>query len=314
MNWQNLRLPVLVLLAALLALGVAIKRNYSQSPAVGDIDGGLPIHRERIDRVISHTSSLDIEQAVASLASYNESYELAQLASLSPSSLQVHFFRQVLADRRACKIFEYLLSLPREDAARKAEKIFDQQFGKVLSNWQSMSVTRGIEVDNPAHHAALVGLFLCSYFCPPDVLDDKIDLWSTSMSEESFDRIDGVELAAGHRYIDRLFHLNLLVISGQRAGASTDKLNTELREFSKKLTGDPEPFLQVSDLKVFKWNAETTDTDFTHITRGVPASGNSVLLELPGFADPNSIFKLNDQQVYDHLVQTISNWRRSATK
>ena len=69
--------------------------------------------------------------------------------------------------------------------------------------------------------------------------------------------------------------------------------------------------IQAKTVNVFKWNAETLDTDFTHVTRGIPASTNSILLELPGFSDPNSWHRVRDKQVFAALEQTFNTWRRN---
>ena len=62
-------------------------------------------------------------------------------------------------------------------------------------------------------------------------------------------------------------------------------------------------------MRMFKYSAETLATDFTHRTRGVPASGNSVLLELPGFADPASRMRFQKVDVADQCLNCVRTWR-----
>ncbi len=64
-------------------------------------------------------------------------------------------------------------------------------------------------------------------------------------------------------------------------------------------------------MKMFKWSAETLDTDFTHRTRGIPSSDDSVLLELPGFADPNSSSRIQYAEDANVVAQQLLNCIRT---
>lgn len=294
------------------AIFLAYRRNSGQKPMSRDISGGAIVQRERIDRAIDTASGLNAESAIAALHEYSESYEVAQLASLTPSSFGICYFRQVLADRRVSKIFEAFLSLNSEDSSKQASQMFDSKLALLVSEWNKQANGQFAGVGNfgPLHHATSVGAFFCSYFCSPAVLDEKLNRWDASVVSDAIDRIQGVEVMAINRFVDPLFRLNLLVISGVRNGASVEDLNKELDSITRKITGDSTPFLQVESINLFKWDAETLDTDFTHVTRGVPASGKSILLKLPGFPDPNSSLFLQDQQVFAALEKTIDTWRR----
>ena len=186
--------------------------------------------------------------------------------------------------------------------------------GKVYSPWivlfKDIETVRALDgPERPTHHAASIGLFLCSYFCSPQILDSNIKLWTEARNRSEIEKIEGVRHLDPTRFIDPLFQLNLLVIAGDRKGASTKSLDKELDILTRKITGDTKPFLVISKMKLFKWNAETLDTDFTHRTRGVSASGNSVLLELPGFADPNSSLNLQKRDVAEQLMNCVRAWR-----
>lgn len=303
------------LLGAFIVLAVVgvVRRRNMPAPVSRDLSGGAKIQRERIDRVIENTSQLDIEEILASLSVYGESYALAGLASMSPSSLGHCFMKQIVADRRVSKVFEFLQSRSTSEASKQASTIFDTQFSILLSEWDRISNTPGDDSTDPRHHAASAGLFLCSYFCSPGVFEEKLSEWDEKMSNTTYDKIQGVGLS-GSRYIDPLFRLNLLVISGDRNGQSTDILNQELETVSRGISGDSKPFLKIEPVKLFRWNAETLDTDFTHISRNVPASGNSVLLELPGFLDPDASLYLQDEQIFAKLEKTINKWRQGSEK
>ncbi|MDA0812868.1 MAG: hypothetical protein O3C21_10830 [Verrucomicrobia bacterium] len=311
MSWFNKSrlFGVLLLTAGILAIVGAVVRNSSIPPGKRDISGGLEIQRSRIDRAISMVEAVPIDEAVNSMATYDEAFELAQLASLSPSSRHKHFISQILSDRRGSKIFEAILALPPDKASLKSNEIFHGQFKKLVAEWNRFARMKGHESTESAHHAASFGIFLCSYFCDPQTLDRNLELWDKTMTAPIYDEIEGVKLLASSRFIDPLFRLNLLVISGSRNGASVVDLNKELDVLTRKISGDSRAFLEVRNLNLFRSNAETLDRDLTSMIRGVPASANSILLELPGFSDPNSAIFLKDEQVVAVLTDTINAWR-----
>lgn len=284
-------------------------RRESPPPRIRDLSRGAKIQRQRIDRAIETASGLDVNQAIVSLSKYNESFELAGLATMTPSSPGFCFMNSMLADRRISKIFEDHSSLPATEANAKAQSIFDDQFVVFIKEWRNFAKNGGRPRTGPPHHAASAGLLLCSFFCSQKTLDSKIQRWNDMIRQPEFEQIDRVQIYSPSRFIDRLFHLNLLVISGQKHGKSVSHLNQELAVLCQKIKGKGKPFLEVTQMKMFKWSAETLDTDFTHRTRLVPASGNAVLLELPGFADPNSWLFLDNLDVADQCLICIKTWR-----
>ena len=299
-----------VLLCFILVGGMSSPILGQQSPSkIRDLSGGATIQRQRIDRAIETARELSVDEAIASLSQYNESYELAGLATMTSSSLGRCFMNSMLADRRISKIFEHLLSLPAADADAKSQQIFDERFAVFIKEWRNFAREGGIPKTGPPHHAACAGLLLCSFFCSKETLDSKIQRWKDTMTQPEFEQRGEVKFHELGRLIDRLFHLNLLVISGHKHGRSVSQLNKELESLCRKISGDEKPFLQVTEMGMFKWSAETLDTDFTHRTRGVPASGNAVLLELPGFADANSQMPLQKVDVADQCLNCVRTWR-----
>jgi len=304
------RLPLFLLLIAILSAAIlAVRRHYTTHPVTRDLSGGAKVQRERIDRFIGSTSEMNVELAIESLNDNGETFGVVSLAALSPSSLGRCYIKQVLADRRASKIFQHLTKLPSEKSSDFASGMFDAKLAMMTENFKQMA--RG-DVDpndsvaklGPDHHAASVGLFFCSYFCTPRVLDEKLQKWDSQMNTPEISKIDGVQYLSLNRFIDPLFRINLLVISGSRNGAtSIETLSSELEKIAQKVIGaNHNPFFPISKLNMFKWDAETLDTDFTNVTRGVPASGNSILIQLPGFADSNSGAYLEDEQVFSGVL------------
>lgn len=306
----------IVFVMLFMTLYLIYRRNNTENPSREDLSGGATVQRQRIDRAIDTASGLSPAEAIDSLHVYSESYELASVASVSSSGVGFCYLNEVLADRRASKIFEYFLTLDNADASQRAVWMFDSKLDLLQRYWQTQAEdntdTKPFINLGPPHHATSVAAFFCSYFCSPDVLDEKLQQWDAALNTDAINQIEGVEMASG-RFVDPLYRLTLLAISGNRSGASIEQLNKELDLLSRKITGDSGPFLQAKTVNVFKWNAETLETDFTHVTRGIPASTNSILLELPGFADPNSWHRVQDKQVFAALEQTINTWRRSGT-
>ena len=284
-------------------------RRESPPPKIRDLSGGAKVQRQRIDRAIKTAGEFNVDEAILSLSQYNESYELAGLASMTSSSLGCCFMNSMLADRRISKIFAHLLTLPAKEADAKAQQIFDDQFAIFVKEWRNFAKKRGIPLTGPPHHAASAGLLLCSFFSSKGTLDSKIQRWNDTIRQPEFEQLVGVQVHAPTRFIDPLFHLNLLVISGHRQKRSISQLNRELESLCRKINEDKNSYPQVTLMRMFKWSAETLDTDFTHRTRGVPASGNAVLLELPGFANANSSLFLQIPEVAGELLNCVRTWR-----
>ena len=284
-------------------------RRGSPPPKIRDLSGGARVQRQRIDRAIATAGDLQIEDAISSLKKSDESYALVGLARLDASGLGYKFVNGILADRRISKIYEHLLSLSFKEANSKSQMIFDQHFANFISEWQKFAREGGVPNTDAAHHAASAGLFFCSCFCEKEILDSKIQTWNSAIKSLELEKSAGASVHNPSLVIDRLYHLNLLVISGHRNGRSINKLNNDLDVLCKKINGNSKPFLQVSQLRLFKWNAETLDTDFTHRTRGVPASGSEVLVEIPGFADSKAWLYLERPEVVEQCIDCIKSWR-----
>ena len=116
-----------LLLFIILVVGLSTPIFGQQSPSkILYLSGGATVQRQRIDRAIETAGKLNVEEAIQSLSQYNESYELAGIATMSPSSPGSCFMNSMLADRRISKVLEHLLSLPVAEAETKAQQIFDE--------------------------------------------------------------------------------------------------------------------------------------------------------------------------------------------
>jgi hypothetical protein len=301
-----------LLIAVMVALSVFPVSAFSQQqnpPQKSGLSGGATIQRQRIDRAIDTAKLMTVEEAIQSLNSYNESYELAHLSTLSPASLGICFMNSMRGDRRICKIFEHLLSLPSKEADKQAQSLFDNQFPLFLDEWRRFVRQGGLPKFGPHHHSLSAGLFFCSYFCTKDDLDSRIQKWNETLRQPEFEQSEGGKVLAPSRLIDPMFHLNLLAISGYRHQKSIAELNRDLETVCKKIEGEGKPFLQATQMSFYKSYAETTDTDFTHITRGAPASDTQLLLAIPGFSDPNASSRLQIPDRWDQCLAAVQAWR-----
>ena len=289
------------------APSMPVQPNEHRHPR--NLSGGATIQRQRIDRAIDTARQMTVAEAIESLNKQNESYMLAFHAKQSPSSLGRCFMNSMRGDRRICKIFEHLLSLPPKDADREAQSMFDNQFPIFVEEWRNFKKLGGLPNTGPHHHALSAGLFFCSYFCSKEVLDSKIQKWNDTLGQPEFAQWEGGVAFGPSRVIDQMFLFNLLAISGDRHQKSIDQLNRDLEVVCRKISGDDKPFLQVTQMSFYKPTAETSDTDFTHITRGVPASDTEILIEIPGFADPDASSRLQSPYGWNPLLSTIRDWR-----
>jgi hypothetical protein len=284
-------------------------REKKDPPKIRDLSNGAIVQRQRIDRSIELTKQLTIEETIANLSESNESYMLADFATVSSSAKGDIFINSMRGDRRVCKIFEHLLTLPQKEAALKAESIFDNQLPIFVEEWRKFAREGGLPNTGPHHHALSAGLFLCSYFSSTDALKSRIREWNEAVGVPEIARANGAKLFMPTRIINRLFLLNLLVISGERQRRSTASLNRDLNSICRKISGGGPPFLQVIQMRLYSHQAETTDTDFTYRTRGVPASGTKIVCEIPGF-DSNhaALMFLNSDEEWSVFLATIEAW------
>lgn len=143
---------------------ITYRRRENPPPRIRDLSGGAKIQRQRIDRAINTASTVSVDEAIASLRKYNESYELAALAGQSPASKGKVYMNCMLGDRRISKIFEHLMSLPATEANAKAQQIFEDHLASLQKEWQNFAKIGGLQRTGPPHHAASAGLFFCSFF------------------------------------------------------------------------------------------------------------------------------------------------------
>lgn len=306
MSQKKLLLAVLVVLSVFAASAFSQQQNLPQKSG---LSGGATNQRQRIDRAIDTAMLMTVEEAIQSLNKHNESYQLAHLSTLTPASPGRCFMNSMRGDRRICKIFEHLLSLPPKEADKEAQSMFDNQFPIFVDEWRKGVRQSGFPKTGPHHHSLSAGLFFCSYFCSKDDLDSRIQKWNETLRKPEFEQSESGKLFAPSRVIDPMFHLNLLVISGYRHQKSIAELNRDLETVCKKIAGEGKPFLQATQLSFYKSYAETTDTDFTHITRGAPASDTQLLIEIPGFASHDASLNLQIPDRWDPCLATVQAWR-----
>ncbi len=97
-------------------------------------------------------------------------------------------FAQVLADRRAAKLYGFLMEMPKDEAARKAVELFhekldfhrnEMEFG--LNGWKTNGKAERPVALYRNHHATLCALFLCSNFCDGRDVLKLVDQWESDI-------------------------------------------------------------------------------------------------------------------------------------
>ncbi len=308
---------VVALFAALMifTLSIAFFRKVSQRPVVTLSAGQPSVQRQRIDQSIETVADMSIAEAIQSLSEYNETYELANLSSLSSASFGVLYINQIRGDRRVTKIWQYLSKLPKEQAAAIAEKMADDKirdFHQLYVNREQNRVLSRV-LRGPKRHAASAALFFCSYFCSPDVLDAKMQLWDRLMGSSDFAAFHGPigDTPFSLLRYDPLFGANLLVISGTRQGKSVAELNRRLAAWDPDRQPGFDSKLQVSTASLFKSDAATFDTDFTAVTRGHPVNPSDELASFPAFLDPDLElrYRTTDDSFEPNFRRFLLKWR-----
>lgn len=264
-----------------------------------DLSGGATIQRKRIETFIKNTAAMDCERALASLSEPSEDFNVAYLAGLTNLPTPPIVMRQILADRRVAKIYEELAKLPADQACEKATRAFDgklqkheEEFGKWCNGTSKYQLYPAFHP-----HAASATLFLCASFCSTETFQQKFDSWYARLGQPQFDNGGASKRC---RYPDPLFAVNLLVLVAEKQGQSLEELNAKLTDTATKFDVR---LPKAQELKFFRWNAHTNDTDFTHVHRGVAFDPTAIMTEVTGFAShPPSAFGSDaerTQQVID---------------
>ncbi len=311
--------PLWIAATALLFLTVALYlgRWWPDRRAVPLTVGQPSEQRQRIDRSIEQISDLSIQQAISSLSEYNETYELAQLSSLSPASFGLLYLNQIRGDRRVGMIWQYLAALPAEQAAGIAESMADRTIAEYHDHY--LRLIRDPQLRDrhtqTRRHAASAALFFCSFFCAPQVLDEKLEEWDRLMSSDEFSLDFGLlgDYRSSLVRYDPLFGANLLVISGARQGRLIPELNGQLTRWDPHLDPGYESNFKVETGRLFKPGAKTVDTDFTVFTQGATFDPADVIMSFPAFLNPNCQTTLSNgydsPQHSESLYKLIRQWR-----
>ncbi|REJ74978.1 MAG: hypothetical protein DWQ34_07205 [Planctomycetota bacterium] len=293
---------------AVLALNVVTDAGPVGAQDSGDVlNDGATIQRRRIDNFINRTAKMSFEDAVASLSTYTEGYELAGLASISHGSANPRVMLvQIFADRRVAKLHEILAEQDADDAAQRVEAIFTEKLETFVEETERF---RADEHEQPlqymsAYHlyAASVALFLCANFCDKPTFLELLDKWHAAFPDDSRQG-SGIFISA---LPDALLELNLLLLVYEKEGASRDELNQRLTSVGKDYGVED---WTAETLRLYRWNSHTNDTDFTHITQGARADDAAILARVPGFRDwpPISGF-VHKPEVQDRVIGRVRSW------
>lgn len=275
-----------VLCATLAALLLAVN-----GPATAQDDtqrGRKPsVQRQRIDRFIESTGAMTYEELAAALNKYSEGYELVQLAGMSGggSPTPSVSMLKVLGDRRVAKMYEILSKEEPKVVAERASALFAEKLARQV---EETRLTR--EKDPKADpsfgtavhaHALNAAFFLCAITCDKATVLKHLEEWHAAFPDDH--QLYPDPFSSG--LPNSLFELNVYLLLLHRDGASQAELKLRVDELKREFGWEDDDSFKFEMLRLYRWNAHTTDRDFTHITRGAPTDDKDILLEVAGFRD-----------------------------
>ncbi|GIX00125.1 MAG: hypothetical protein KatS3mg111_3457 [Pirellulaceae bacterium] len=277
------------------------------------------VQQKRIENSIEEANTSSIEYLISTLHEPSVSSDIAVLGGLEPGGFGVSVIKMILTDRRVLKLFEHLNALDSNEACRIAADLFDEKHGLykqwLLSDAPHVAGEDGISPvtkAQAARHSIWAALFLCSYFCPPEILDEKLQAFDSFESSPAMRQMRSNDTYRVENSLDRLFRLNLMVISGWRNGADMEAVR-DIERQAKRLFSLEELELPVQFFNVHKWSARTVEGDFTHLSKGVPVDTSTVMAKVPLIGDENASFFLTSQKVnqerFEELVNILRDWR-----
>lgn len=272
-------------LLASVSIAVWFRWQESLSPSFqGDISGGVPIQRGRIDSFIERISKESYEETVANL-NFHEDNVLRAVLDPYPVYSDPHFTETCLANRRLARVYEHLMKLPEPQRSGEAMKLFDKSLAEfrskanlILTRWEQGNpptsphelFEKGRSFDG--YRWALAGSqFLCVICCS---LKDCISCNDrmNEMRAELKGRTDAnpKKLSGPYTEIEYLLGQNLFEVNLARIVFTRF---FDVAEMDAFMPSD----MKATETPFFAWNAHTNQQDFTHQRRGVPTDDQHIL-------------------------------------
>lgn len=253
-------------------------------PFVGDVSGGVPIQRGRIDDFIERISKESYAETVANL-NFHEDYVLRTDQLHYPGHSDTYLTEICLANRRLARIYEHLMKLSESERGREAMMLFDKSIADfrdkanlILTRWEEGNPPKdpqelfGKDRSLKGYRWALAGSqFLCVVGCS---LKDCISCYDrmNTLRDELKARVeaDPKRLSGPYIEIDYLltpsrFEVNLARIVFTRF--------FDVADMDAFMPTD----MEATETPFFAWNAHTNQQDFTHQRRGVPTDDSRIL-------------------------------------
>lgn len=257
-------------------------------------DGGLPAQRQRIDKIIDSVAAMDYAQLVEDLSQYNERFEVAQAAGLSSAitGVSAHTLRQVLADRRAMKLYELLQSSSAEEQKRAPLKLFRAKM-QLHRELCAKPLNESLAMSEANYHALNVALFLCAMFCDPDDVVAECDEWVACddavgvVLVPSDEELDLEELTESSDPVvpgpDMLFVASVYTIMlTERNLMPEDILRQRVVDLRETMDFALPPLVKFN---LYRTSAHTTELDFLHRHRAVSPDSSALAATIIGFDD-----------------------------
>ncbi len=323
---------ILLAVGAVCGLQLVAIALYFRNRAVGDdvksaaaptagerqrqfIEGGVPVHRKRIDDFIAQVAAYpDFDALAAGLNDrvLNGDDIVFAVGVQTQDPVPQMQFAKVLADRRVARLYAMLDQMPDSQAAQSAAKLVDAKldlhakgFASRIADWRDgvrqrsderpvnleevgdravhAKVLDGLEGARLDFHALSASAFLCAAYCEPLTTLGRIDRWNETiglhvdeiMTQPLFNRSRLRHDAGRYGRPEKLFLLNLYVLVLERHAGLM------VREVQKRVDIPmPWPAMFEERVPFGAWDAHTNFFDFTHLHRGVPADDANVLFEV----------------------------------
>ena len=217
--------------------------DAKQTVFVGELS--IAARRQLVFRLA--TMARSFEELAVSLDESSEAFGTTVLAASIPSSPEPFIdVMSILVDRRVAKIYEGLANMESHQAEKIASDNFDRQFSGYMPLWEGGTAKIPVSVPSNFRYAVNAHLFLCSEFCPPETVLEKIDQWSTW--HETTGSIPTV--GPSPLYIANLY---VKILKNQR-GMTLDETNAWLQQNFSSISTTKFPPLESELLLVSDWS------------------------------------------------------------
>lgn len=244
MNLQS-NFPIILCSVAVLVVCCCHGAN-AQSDDTG------PSRSELGRRLMETTAERNFDQLIEAISEYDGgNYSIAYMSAMQPSATGKSSvpFRAVLADRRLAKLHELFAKMPREEAAARLMRVYQQKLAEFKRDWEAGFQLMVHGHPDASRHGLTSTLFLCLEFGDEEQFDRLLQQW-----------IDWYEVQRHtSRYLaqgagpDELAMINFYAIALFKRGESVEEIDRRVQQLCDEVGSGRLPELRL--YKLYKWNA-----------------------------------------------------------